>query len=144
MPDYTQVHACTCTHTLHLMLRASCLKLEINEFGCYEFGCHGPVAEHWQLKPEMSWVRLPAAAGLFHFPLFSPHNIQIHLRYTCCTCTHTHTHTHTRVIPTLSIPTSSIPIWSTSHFVNSHFVNSHLVNVDKARIDKVGINEVGN
>ena len=114
MPDYTQVHACTCTHTLHLMLRASCLKLEINEFGCYEFGCHGPVAEHWQLKPEMSWVRLPAAAGLFHFPLFSPHNIQIHLRYTCYTCTHTHTHTHTHT--------------GYSHFVNSHFVNSHLVN----------------
>ena len=39
-----------------LILRASCLKLEINECGCYE------------TKIE--------AAGLFHFPLFSPHNIQ--------------------------------------------------------------------
>ena len=64
------------------MLRASCLKLEINELGCYEAkieesekgrqppgveptgihiedcegwwlsSCRGSVAEHWQLKPE--------------------------------------------------------------------------------------------
>ena len=73
-----------------LMLRASCLKLEIlNEFGCYEAkiedcegwwlsGCRGSVAEHWRLKPEVSWVRLLVAAGLFHFPLFSLHNIRIH------------------------------------------------------------------
>ena len=32
--------------------------------------CRSSVAEHWRLKPEMSWVRLPVAAGLFHFPLF--------------------------------------------------------------------------
>ena len=68
------------------MLKASCLTLEINEFRCYvvyiedcegwwSSGCRGSVAEHWQLKPEVSWVRLPATAGFFHFPLFLPHNI---------------------------------------------------------------------
>ena len=81
------------SYIIYYMLRASCLKLEINEFRCYEAkieesevhiedcegwwlsGCHGSVAEHWRLKPEVSWVRLPAAASLLHFPLFSPHNI---------------------------------------------------------------------
>ena len=28
---------------------------------------HVTRAEHWQLKAEVSWVRLPAAAGLFTF-----------------------------------------------------------------------------
>ena len=36
--------------------------------------CQAVVAEHWQLKPEAYWVRLPATAGLFTF-LFSPHSI---------------------------------------------------------------------
>ena len=35
--------------------------------GWWLSGCRGSVAEHWQLKPEVSWVRLPMAAGLFHF-----------------------------------------------------------------------------
>ena len=39
--------------------------------GWWLSGCRSSVAEHWWLKPEVSWVRLPAAAGLFHFPLFS-------------------------------------------------------------------------
>ena len=47
--------------------------------GWWLSGCRGSVAEHWRLKPEVSWFRLPVAAGLFHLPLFSPHNIQIHL-----------------------------------------------------------------
>ena len=46
--------------------------------GWWLSGCRGSVAEHWQLKPEVSWVRLPAAAGL---SLFSPHNIQIQLLF---------------------------------------------------------------
>ena len=33
-------------------------------------GCYGSVAEHWWLKPEVSWVRLPATAGLFTFLYF--------------------------------------------------------------------------
>ena len=38
---------------------------------CYRtlFTC-GSVAEHWRLKPEVSWARLPATAGLFTFSLF--------------------------------------------------------------------------
>ena len=48
--------------------------------GWWLSGYRGSVAEHWQLKPEVPWVRLPAAAMQpFHFPLFSPHNIRIHL-----------------------------------------------------------------
>ena len=79
-----------CTNKMLVkLLRASCLKLEINEIwmlravhiedceGWWLSGCRGSVAEHWRLKPEVSWVRLLAAADLFHFPLFSPHNIQI-------------------------------------------------------------------
>ena len=53
--------------------------------GWWLSSCRGSVAEHWRLKPEVSWVRLPAAASLFHFPLFSPHNIQIHLLFSYCT-----------------------------------------------------------
>ena len=33
------------------------------------FTC-GSVAEHWRLKPEVSWARLLATAGLFTFSLF--------------------------------------------------------------------------
>ena len=33
-------------------------------------GCHSSVAERWRLKPEVSWVRLLAAAGLFTFLYF--------------------------------------------------------------------------
>ena len=43
--------------------------------GWWLSGGHGLVVEHWRLKPEVSWVRLLAAAGLFHFRLFVPHNI---------------------------------------------------------------------
>ena len=47
--------------------------------GWWLSGCRGSVEEHWRLKPEVSWVWLPGVAGFFHFLLFSPHNIQIHL-----------------------------------------------------------------
>ena len=33
-------------------------------------GCRGSVAEHWRLKPEVSWVQPSAAAGLFTFLYF--------------------------------------------------------------------------
>ena len=39
-------------------------------------GCRISVAEHWWLKPEVSWVQLTVTASLFHFSLFSPHNIE--------------------------------------------------------------------
>ena len=38
--------------------------------GWWLSGCCGSVAEHWQLKPEVSWVRLPATAGFFTFLYF--------------------------------------------------------------------------
>ena len=84
-----------CQWNMHKMLRASCLKLETNEFGCNEAShdrwtttnphnplyvldcegwwlssCCGSVGDHWQLKPEVSCVRLPAAASLSHFPFY--------------------------------------------------------------------------
>ena len=34
--------------------------------------CRSSVAQHWRLKPEVSWVRLPVAAGLFTFLYFCP------------------------------------------------------------------------
>ena len=43
--------------------------------GWWLYGRCGSVTENWRLKPEVSWVRLPASASLFYFPLFSPHNI---------------------------------------------------------------------
>ena len=71
------------------MLKVSHLMLEITEFRSYEAkieesekvhiedceawwlsGCRGSVAEHWRLNPEVSWVGLPAAAGLFNFLCF--------------------------------------------------------------------------
>ena len=33
--------------------------------GWWLSGCHGSVAEQWQLKPEVSWVRLLVTAGFF-------------------------------------------------------------------------------
>ena len=108
-------------YSMRIVLRASCLMLEIKEFRCYEAkieesekagshresnpgqplsmywvaarcvteafcttcavhiedcegwwlsGCRGSVAEHWLLKPEVSWVRLQVAAGLFTFLYF--------------------------------------------------------------------------
>ena len=83
----------------YVVLRASCLTLEIKEFwgenrgkwkgrqsvaarcateafsttcavhiedwgGGWLSGYRGSVAEHWRLKPEVSWVRLPVTAGL--------------------------------------------------------------------------------
>ena len=75
------------TSIVHL-LRASCLTLEIEESekassrrelnpvhvedceGWWSSGCHGSVAEHWQLKPEVSWIRLPATDSLFTFLYF--------------------------------------------------------------------------
>ena len=38
--------------------------------GLWLSGCCGSVAEHWRLKPEVSWVRLPATAGFFTFLYF--------------------------------------------------------------------------
>ena len=38
--------------------------------GWWLSGCRGSVAEHWQLKPKVPWVRLPATAGLFTFLFF--------------------------------------------------------------------------
>ena len=38
--------------------------------GWWLSGCHGSVAEHWRLKPEVPWVRLPVTADLFTFLYF--------------------------------------------------------------------------
>ena len=38
--------------------------------GWWFSGCCGSVAEHWRLKPEVSWVRLPVTAGFFTFLYF--------------------------------------------------------------------------
>ena len=38
--------------------------------GWWYSGCCGSVAEHWRLKPKVSWVRLPATAGFFTFLYF--------------------------------------------------------------------------
>ena len=38
--------------------------------GWWSSRCRGWVAEHWRLKPDVSWVWLPAAAGLFTFLSF--------------------------------------------------------------------------
>ena len=38
--------------------------------GWWLSGRRGSVAEYWQLMPEVSWVRLPATAGLFTFLYF--------------------------------------------------------------------------
>ena len=91
------------SESLSCLLRPSCLTLEIKEFedceakieesekagsttctvhiedceGWWLSGCRGSVAEHWRLKPEVSQVRLTAAAALFYFPLFSPHNFKL-------------------------------------------------------------------
>ena len=58
------------TNNLCLMLRVSCLKLKINDFRCYEAKIEESEKAGSRQKPEVSWVRLPAAAGLFTFLYF--------------------------------------------------------------------------
>ena len=67
------------------LLKVSCLTLEIKEFRGYEAKIEevkrpvvagsriqdSSVAEHWWLKPGVSWVRLPVTAGLFNFSSFA-------------------------------------------------------------------------
>ena len=38
--------------------------------GWWSSSCRGSVAEHWQLKPEMSWVRQRTATDFFTFLYF--------------------------------------------------------------------------
>ena len=38
--------------------------------GWWLSSCRGSVAEHWRLKPEVSWVRLLVIAGFFTFLYF--------------------------------------------------------------------------
>ena len=46
--------------------------VHIEDFeGWWSSSCHDSVAEHWRLKLEVSWVRLPAAADLFNFLYFA-------------------------------------------------------------------------
>ena len=59
-------------HLVHVVLNASVAHLVHIEDceGWWLSGCCGSVAEHWRLKPEVSWVRLPATAGFFTFLYF--------------------------------------------------------------------------
>ena len=47
--------------------------------GWWLSGCCGSVAEHWRLKPEVSWVRLLATASFFTFLYFRLITSKIHL-----------------------------------------------------------------
>ena len=65
------------------MSLTSCSQTMIQtEFICYEANvedcegwwlsaCRGSVAEHWRLKPEVSWIRLPATAGPITSSIFA-------------------------------------------------------------------------
>ena len=50
-----------------VLLRATCLTLEIIEFRCYEVKTE---VECWRLKSEVSWVWLPVTASFFTFLYF--------------------------------------------------------------------------
>ena len=55
----------TDSYTALLNFKTTCaVHIEDCEGWCLS-GCRGSVAEHWRLKPEVSWVRLPATASLF-------------------------------------------------------------------------------
>ena len=51
--------------------------LTINELGCYEAKIEE--SEKGRQPPGVESRTPLSAAGVFHFPLFSPHNIQVHL-----------------------------------------------------------------
>ena len=68
---------------IDILLRASCLMhagnldvattcaVHIEDCeGWWLSGCCSSVAEHWRLKPKVSWIRLLAAAGVFFFLYF--------------------------------------------------------------------------
>ena len=71
-------------YTAQMVLNASVVHLAATQYvpselcavyiedceGWWLSGCCGSVAEHWRLKPEVSWVRLPATAGFFIFLYF--------------------------------------------------------------------------
>ena len=48
--------------------------------GWWLSGYRGSVAEHWRIKPEMSWVWLPATTGFFTFLYFCHINFQCEAR----------------------------------------------------------------
>ena len=50
-------------------LMRPCIGIEDCE-GWWLSGCCRSVAEHWRLKPEVSWVQLPVTAGFFTFLYF--------------------------------------------------------------------------
>ena len=56
--------------TMVLPTTLTCVHIEDCE-GWWLSGCCSSVAEHWRLKPEVSWVRLLAAASLFTFRLIT-------------------------------------------------------------------------
>ena len=58
----------TCSEHLASRWKFRCYEVE-SEKGQQSLGIET------RLKPEVFWVRLLASASLFHFPLFSPHNI---------------------------------------------------------------------
>ena len=63
-----------CTSGTECLSRTSgshsvCASIEDCE-GWWLSGCCGSVAEHWRLKPEVSWVQLPVTAGFFTFLYF--------------------------------------------------------------------------
>ena len=65
-------------------MKFRCYEAKIEEIekadeGWWLSGCRGSVAEHWRLKPEVSRVRLPAAAGFFTFLYFHLITSKFHL-----------------------------------------------------------------
>ena len=65
--------------------------------GWWLSGRRSSVVEHWWLKPELSWVQLPAAAGLFTFLYFcfitfisSMQEARCSGHHKCCALDHSH------------------------------------------------------
>ena len=57
--------------TAQVVLNAPVTRVHVEDCeSWWSSGCHGSVAEYWQLKPGMSWVWLLATASLFTFLYF--------------------------------------------------------------------------
>ena len=61
----TPLTAHVCQGLINLLCHRMVVHIYIEDCeGWWFSGCHGSVAEHWWLKLEVSWVWLPATAGL--------------------------------------------------------------------------------
>ena len=95
-------------------------------------GCCGSVAEHWQLKPEVSWVRLPATAGFFTFLYFRLITSKFIYFQREARCSELHLHVHNLI----TNPSTTVLLQ------NVHGVNKKIGELAHKEIHMLGVGRI--